>query len=264
VGQYIQGTGYVAGSAGWRINGDGTAEFSDVVVRGTVYATAGQIGGNTIDATSIHSGTTGYGTGSGFYLGSNGTFSLSDKLTWNGSVLSINGGGTFSGALSAATGTFAGALSAATGSFAGALSAASGTFSGTLTADAVNAVSRINIADEQIVIPRSAYTAGNILVGESLVLLQSVYIDVTGFKCNVAVNFLFTGPNGFANIRIVIYRNATPILDQTSMILGFPSFSLLDTPGTMGVTYSVYASTTSGWPDLTVGSRSIVVMGVAK
>jgi hypothetical protein len=45
VGQYIQGTGYVAGSAGWRINGDGTAEFSDVVVRGTVYATAGYLRG---------------------------------------------------------------------------------------------------------------------------------------------------------------------------------------------------------------------------
>jgi len=69
-------------------------------VRGTVYATAGQIGGNTIDATSIHSGTTGYGTGAGFYLGSNGTFSLSNKLTWDGSTLSINGGGTFTGNVS--------------------------------------------------------------------------------------------------------------------------------------------------------------------
>jgi hypothetical protein len=39
VGQYIQSTGYVAGSAGWRINGTGAAEFSGVVVRGTVYAT---------------------------------------------------------------------------------------------------------------------------------------------------------------------------------------------------------------------------------
>jgi hypothetical protein len=48
-----------------------------------------------------------------------------------GAALSVNGGGTFSGALSAASGTFAGSLSAATGTFAGTLSAASIT-SGTL------------------------------------------------------------------------------------------------------------------------------------
>lgn len=55
VGQYAQSTGYIAGSAGWRINGDGFAEFSDVVVRGTVYAGAGLIGGATIGAHYIRS-----------------------------------------------------------------------------------------------------------------------------------------------------------------------------------------------------------------
>ncbi len=40
-----------------------------------------------------------------FFLGAGGT-----GLSWNGSVLNINGGGTFSGALSAATGTFGGTL----------------------------------------------------------------------------------------------------------------------------------------------------------
>jgi hypothetical protein len=52
----------------------------------------------------------------------------------NADGLYINGGGTFTGALSAATGTFAGSLSAATGTFAGSLSAATGTFAGSLTA----------------------------------------------------------------------------------------------------------------------------------
>jgi len=70
------------------------------VVRGTVYANAGVIGGNTIDATSIHSGTTGYGTGAGFYLGSDGRFSLSNKLTWDGTTLTVNGGGIFTGNVS--------------------------------------------------------------------------------------------------------------------------------------------------------------------
>ena len=55
-------------------------------------------------------------------------------FTCTKSGLTVNGGGTFSGALSAATGTFKGSLSAATGTFAGELSAATGTFAGNLSA----------------------------------------------------------------------------------------------------------------------------------
>jgi hypothetical protein len=132
VGQYIQSTGYVAGSAGWRINGDGTAEFSGVVVRGTVFATAGLIGGITIASDAMRSGQNAFNSGSGFYLGGDGRFSLGNpsgsRLTWDGANLAIsspglildggnatfNGGGTFSGSLSGATGTFAGSLLAGT------------------------------------------------------------------------------------------------------------------------------------------------------
>jgi hypothetical protein len=131
VGGNLKSSNYVAGSAGWIIRPDGYAEYSNVVVRGTVYATAGQIGGNTIDSTSIHSGTTGYGTGAGFYLGSDGRFSLSDKLTWNGTVLAIDGTGTFSGALTAATiATASGKFSVSSG---GILTAVDGNFSGAIT-----------------------------------------------------------------------------------------------------------------------------------
>jgi hypothetical protein len=140
-----------------------------VVVRGTVYATAGQIGGNTIDSTSIHSGTTGYGTGSGFYLGSNGTMSLGTKFTWDGANLNINGGGTFAGSLSAATGTFAGSLSAATG-----------TFSGTLAANAINAVNTINIAENAVTVPVGAPGNGSV-PALSITLSQAgtIYVTVT-------------------------------------------------------------------------------------
>lgn len=51
VGEYIQSTGYVAGSAGWRIDGDGNAEFSNVTVRGTV--TGSSIVGSTITGSII-------------------------------------------------------------------------------------------------------------------------------------------------------------------------------------------------------------------
>jgi hypothetical protein len=38
VGQYIQSSSYVAGSQGWRINGDGTAEFGAASIRGQLTA----------------------------------------------------------------------------------------------------------------------------------------------------------------------------------------------------------------------------------
>jgi hypothetical protein len=46
-----------------------------------------------------------------FASGSSNIFSLGDKLSFNGSDLSVNGGGTFSGNISAATGTFTGGVS---------------------------------------------------------------------------------------------------------------------------------------------------------
>jgi hypothetical protein len=72
VGQHIQSTGYVPGSTGWRINGDGTAEFSQVTVRGTIFASLGAIGGWTIAANYLQSTTYGLGT-SGTRLNSDGT-----------------------------------------------------------------------------------------------------------------------------------------------------------------------------------------------
>ena len=51
IGAYIQSNNYVAGSVGWRIGKDGSSEFSNVTVRGTVYATNGEFTGK-ITATS--------------------------------------------------------------------------------------------------------------------------------------------------------------------------------------------------------------------
>lgn len=64
VGQHIQSTSYTAGSAGWRINADGTAELNNVTVRGTVYATNGQFSGTIFGGSAA-----GYGNGIGFFSG---------------------------------------------------------------------------------------------------------------------------------------------------------------------------------------------------
>lgn len=69
-GQYVQSSGYASGAAGWRINGNGYAEFANAWIRGTVFATAGQIGGNNLGANYIQS--------ANFSSGSSGWRLLSD------------------------------------------------------------------------------------------------------------------------------------------------------------------------------------------
>lgn len=158
VGEYMQSTGYVASTSGWRINGNGGAEFSGVVVRGTVYASAGQIGGSTIGSTYIRSTTYALGE-SGWNFNSDGTGQIGGIAFLSNAMQSSNfaagstgwrltaaGGfeansGTFRGALGAATGTFSGSLSGATGTFAGALSAATGSFLGNVSAQSLSAQS---------------------------------------------------------------------------------------------------------------------------
>lgn len=84
VGAYAQSTGFVSGSAGWRISGNGTAEFSGVVVRGTIIATAGSIGGNAIDSTGMQSPS--YSAGSaGWRVRSDGSAEFNDVVV-RGSV----------------------------------------------------------------------------------------------------------------------------------------------------------------------------------
>ncbi|APW38440.1 hypothetical protein RD110_15565 [Rhodoferax koreense] len=56
VGQYIQSTSFVSGSSGWRIHGNGTAEFANAIVRGAIYATSGTFTG-TLNASTINGGT---------------------------------------------------------------------------------------------------------------------------------------------------------------------------------------------------------------
>jgi len=76
-------------------------------------------GGTTSPYISIGQSTKGYNQ-TGAWIGSDGTNgklslkSASNSLLWDGTNLTITGGGTFSGALSAASGTFTGALSGGT------------------------------------------------------------------------------------------------------------------------------------------------------
>lgn len=56
VGEYIQSAGFVAGSSGWKINGNGSAEFSFAMIRDTLVAAqigAGQVTASKLSVTSL-------------------------------------------------------------------------------------------------------------------------------------------------------------------------------------------------------------------
>ena len=55
-GGYLQSDNFESGLVGWKLNSDGTIEAVDAVLSGTITATAGQIGGTTISATTLTGG----------------------------------------------------------------------------------------------------------------------------------------------------------------------------------------------------------------
>ncbi|MGI9398561.1 MAG: tail fiber domain-containing protein, partial [Paracoccaceae bacterium] len=102
-------------SAPFRVTRAGAVTATSATITGAITATSGAIGGINVASDKIYIGTgTFNNANTAFYVDDTGQFSLKDKLSWNGSALTIDGGGTFSGALSAASGTFTGALSGGT------------------------------------------------------------------------------------------------------------------------------------------------------
>lgn len=98
VGVELKSTGFVHNSAGFYLEAGGDAEFNNIVARGTIYATAGLIGGITIGSTNIRSGQTAFHTGTGFWLGIDGStpkFSIGNPsgnyMYWDGTDLVVNG-----------------------------------------------------------------------------------------------------------------------------------------------------------------------------
>ena len=232
-GEYIQSTGYIAGSTGWKILGNGNAEFSGVVVRGTIYASAGLIGGITIGAHDIRSSNYVPGT-SGFRINDDGSVEIHD-LTLAGTAGGINVGtsGYIRGgqtAYNTGTGFWLGYDSSvykfsigdgthgltwdgSTLTIKGTLNGADGTFSGTLTADAVNAVNTINLAGDAVMVPKSFYDAGSVSSGElaSLTLEDSTGANVfLSFCCTVTGDGTDAYRSPETNV-IVLKRDGTEI-----------------------------------------------------
>jgi len=170
IGGNLKSTNYVGGTSGWILRPDGYFEATNAILRGSVYAGAGSIGGVLIASGGIQSsnwvsGVSGYrfdylgdanfnsvsirgdikggaftgyawpaSGGTGFFLGPGGL--LLGNFN-DGRYFQVTAGGDVYASQFSIVGGVA--------TFAGTISAANGTFSGTLTAGAVNAVTTVNI-----------------------------------------------------------------------------------------------------------------------
>lgn len=233
VGEYIQASNYVSGFSGWRINGNGAAEFSGVTVRGTVYASAGTFTGR-IEANS------------GYFKGEVNTGSF-DSYNWpaggaGGAHLSANGilvGNSSTGKyfqLTSDGNLYAPQFSIVNGAatFAGTLNAAGGNFSGTLTADAINAVNTINIGFDAVTIPVSADGGGYTLPSQNV----QVYCISLGMGSAGGPIFIT-----WATSTNAIYGVGTSLLRDGNQIATFKTQSACfkDQPGAGWHTYQVNA-----------------------
>ena len=180
----------------------------------------------------------------------------------------LNAGTVFAGALSAATGTFSGALSAASGTFTGALSAATGSFSGALTANAIDAVTTINLAGQSVTIPTSSASSANTSVlthsytsSGNPVMLQFSATFQPGWRSTGGQN-----PQNYSDpVTITIKRGTTVLytyIDNNNTGAGsfdefaiqYPSsnrtfvYPYLDIPATGLVSYSITVTGTGVYP----------------
>lgn len=107
----VRSPNFVSGSAGWQIEADGSAEFNDVVVRGTIYASAGEIAGWTIASGHLYAGT---GVGRvglrpadyPFYAGAENPAAAPFRVTAAGALVATSA--TITGSITATSGTIGG------------------------------------------------------------------------------------------------------------------------------------------------------------
>jgi hypothetical protein len=152
IGGILKSSNYTSGTLGWTVRPDGYAEFSNVVVRGSVYANTGEF-----SATVRMGAASSFSVGNGLWQGLSGTSYVwrvgipgGNRAQWDGTTFQIYTNGSSTPLLSA------GGINAAAGqlvintpgltldgsgnaTFAGALNAATGTFAGQLAAGTVNA-----------------------------------------------------------------------------------------------------------------------------
>ncbi|WP_050874307.1 beta strand repeat-containing protein [Comamonas testosteroni] len=260
VGSYINSSNYISGSQGWSINANGQAEFSGVIVRGTIYSSAGTIGGIAINGNGLNSGGFwGYAWPpagqNGFHIGPNGILLGNAN---NGRYVEIQSSGNiYAPGFSIVNGnaTFSGNLSGASGTFSGALSGASGTFSGVLTAQRV--ISMENL-DYNIATVAVGVTAGD-LVGPVNGEILGVTAPAADGNATYIVSFhADVGAGSAGGLQIQVDGGTQFQFPMNTG--GMKSFSFTFSGNGLSRRVRLYVSNNNTSPASTVTARSISVI----
>lgn len=228
IGGRLKSSNYVAGSSGWQLRPDGVAEFSGVIVRGTVYATSGTVGGWSIGSTYLRSSNYQAGV-RGVHLGSDGSVEIRStdgtrafnlQATGSQPVLSVPG-------LSI--------LGNGSASFSGALSGASGSFSGTLTASNIINTSHLVEGSVSAAVGAFSNAEGLFTAYDTEVTIETVTLSVAGGRVVVLAGLVLAAGGGFTSsrnplVRVRLKRNGSELrrLDVVAKIYSEYGFSAID------------------------------------
>lgn len=209
IGGSLKSSNYVSGSSGWTLRPDGVAEFSGVIVRGTVYATSGTVGGWSIGSNYLRSSNYVAGV-RGVHFGSDGsveirstdgsrTFNL--QATGSQPVLSVPG-------LSI--------LGNGSATFSGNLSGASGSFSGTLTASNIINTSHLVNGAVSSAVGAFSNDQGSFTVHDTEVAIETVTLSVAGGRVVVLAGLVLQASGRFTSslnplVRVRLKRNGSEL-----------------------------------------------------
>ena len=257
VGNYIQSTGFITGSSGWKIGGNGVAEFAAASIRGQL--TASQINSNGLSVkdtsgniilnagTGVFSGTTSASNVSGL-----GGFAFISSITSANISTYIAGAAIGTAYISNAAITNALIVDAAitTAKIGDAQITSAKIGDAQITSAKIGdaqitnakigtaAVDTLTIAGQAVTVPNSAFTAGEYrnTVNATFQDAQTLTITTSGSRVYVASAGLALGGDsseGSFNPRFRLVR------DSTELMQGGPSMSYSDTPSAGTYTYKL-------------------------
>lgn len=209
IGGSLKSSNYVSGSSGWTLRPDGVAEFSGVIVRGTVYATSGAVGGWSIGSSYLRSSNYQAGV-RGVHFGSDGSVEI--RSTDGSRTFNLQAAGT-QPVLSVPGLSILGNGSA---SFSGALSGASGSFSGTLTAS--NIINTSHLVNGAVSSAVGAFSngQGSFTVHDTEVAIETVTLSVAGGRVVVLAGLVLQASGRFTSslnplVRVRLKRNGSEL-----------------------------------------------------
>lgn len=277
-GAYIQSTSFISGTQGWRISGNGTAEFGAASIRGLI--TAAQIDSRGLSIKDA-SGNTILSAGtplSTSYISGLGSLATQSSVNWNTQISNIPAFGNFAYLSSitsanistyieaAAIGTaYISNLAVTTGKIADLAVSNAKLDNLAVTTAKINdlavttgkindlAVSTLKIASQAVTFPQSAYTNG-FTSGYGEIQVQSLTVSATG-----APALLIFGAHVYSDVHENLYvkltRNGSTVFqvgpgpDYNKKVRGegMETATIIDNPGAGTHTYQLYVGSGSNY-----------------